>query len=65
MKNIKINDCCDKIKKALELLEYEKESIREEIDFLGVKEKEVNDLLKALNNLDKITKKLEKMIGDE
>ena len=65
MKNIKINDCCDNIKKALELLEYEKESIREEIDFLGVKEKEVNDLLKALNNLDKITEKLEKMIGDK
>lgn len=65
MKSVKIDDCCGNIKKALELLEYEKESIREEIDFLGVKEKEVNDLLKALNNLDKITEKLEKMIGDK
>lgn len=64
MKDIKIDDCCDNIKKVIELLENEKEEIKEEIDFLGEKEKEVNDLWKMWEKLDKITDKLEKMIEE-
>ena len=64
MKDIKINDCCDNIKKAIELLENEKEEIKEEIDFLGIESKESDSLWKDYDKLDKITEKLENMIEE-
>lgn len=64
MKNNKLNDCYNNIKKAIELLEDEKELIKEEIDFLGIESKESDSLWKDYDKLDKITEKLENMIEE-